>query len=71
MNVRYGVIQGCEWTPPGEGTPNQRLSELIGEQMINRNLHEATNWTESLRVGSDNLEFGNLITFLNRMLPQS
>jgi hypothetical protein len=70
MDVRYGVIQKCEWTTLGEETINQQLSEHLNDALADRKLHEIKDWATTMSVDTAKSEFGDLVAFFNRILPQ-
>jgi hypothetical protein len=69
MDVKYGVIQKCKWTAPGENTYNPQLSESLNDALSDRKLHKIDNWTNALNVESKNPELHGLVAFFNRTLP--
>jgi hypothetical protein len=69
MDVKYGVIQKCEWVAPGEDTLNPQLSKSLSDTLLDRKLHEVENWTTALKIEPNNPELQNLVAFFNRILP--
>jgi hypothetical protein len=67
MDVRYGVIQKCEWIPSRNGNSEQLSKRL--NRLVSMKLHEIEDWEVSIDSKSRNPELADLAGFLNRSLP--
>jgi hypothetical protein len=70
MDVKYGVIQRCEWTTLGDDEINQQLTTYLNDTLGDRKLHEIEDWETTLNVDYAESELGDLVAFFNRILPQ-
>jgi hypothetical protein len=69
MDVRHGAIVDCHWSPPGESTIDEGLSEKLKQLLKSKKIHEMRNWLSLLQGRVPYTEAQDMVTFLEKMLP--
>ena len=70
MNVKHGVIQDCQYSLPGEESPDPQLTPFLNERLAGKVLHEIDDWSQLLVEGPSNFKLGSLMSDIENKLPR-